>query len=131
MCLTSPGGTAQNLGNLTQAPCSGSSLQQFIVSQTIENIGCTTSGNNWVWSWDATTTGPYHVMVTQGASTTELATTGTSASGATLPYSTTSGWAQGTYDVTFIDGNSTTVATGTITIASRSRNNSCQGLGLQ
>jgi hypothetical protein len=125
MCLTSPGGTDQNLGNLTQAPCSGTVSQQFKVSQTLENFGCTVSGNNWVWSWTSTTTGPYHVFVTHGSTTTELVTTAATASGATLPFATPTSYGRNTYDVSFVDGNGTTVGGGTITVSLLAALNSC------
>lgn len=125
MCLTSPGGTAANLGQLTQAPCSGSSLQQFVVSQTLENFTCKVTGNNWVWSWDSTTTGPYHVLVTHGTTTTELVTTAQTASSATLPFSAVSSYNNSPYTVTFVDGNGTTVGAGTATTTFFNLNNTC------
>ncbi len=119
MCLTSPSGTAQNLGNLTQAPCNGSVSQQFIVSQAFENFSCTTSGNNWVWSWSPVSTGPYHVLVTRGSTTTELVVTEATASGATLAYDAIND-GNGKYDVSFVDGLGTAVGSGTITVSSSS-----------
>ena len=125
MCLSSPNGTDQNLGNLTQAPCSGTVYQQFKVSQAFENFTCTTSGNNWVWSWTSTSTGPYHVLVTHGTTTTELVTTAATAASATLPYATPTGYGRNTYDVSFVDSNGTAVGGATITVANQASNNSC------
>jgi hypothetical protein len=115
MCLTSPGGTNVNLGQLTQAPCSGSVLQQFIVSQTLENFTCANSGTNWVWSWDSVTTGPYHVFVSNGTTSTELATTGSSATGVTLAHSAVT-FGRGTWNVSFVDGLGTVVGAGTVVV---------------
>ena len=125
MCLTSPGGTEQNLGNLTQAPCNGTVYQQFKVSQAFENFGCAVSGSNWVWSWTSTTTGPYHVRVTHGATTTELVTTAATAGSATLAFAIPTSYGTGTYDVAFIDSNGTAVGGGTITVGFLSFLNSC------
>lgn len=125
MCLTSQNGADQNLGNLTQTPCSGTVYQQFKVSQVFENFTCSASGSSWVWSWNSTTTGPYHVMVAHGGTTTELVTTGATAGSATLDFITPTSYGTGTYDVSFIDANGTAVGSGTITIASKARNNSC------
>jgi hypothetical protein len=124
MCLTSPSGTDQNLGNLTQAPCAGTVYQQFKVSQAFENFSCTTSGNSWVWSWTSAATGPYHVLVTHGATTTELATTTGTATGASIAY-TAANYGNGTYDVSFVDSLGTAVGGATIIIANQARNNSC------
>ena len=117
MCLTSPNGTDQNLGNLTQTPCNGSLYQQFKVSQAFENFSCAVSGNNWVWSWTSASTGPYHVLVTHGTTTTELATTVATAAGVTLAFSTAN-YGSGTYNVSFVDGLGTAVGGGSITISS-------------
>jgi hypothetical protein len=131
MCLTSPGGTDINLGNLTQAPCSGSALQQFVVSQTLENIDCSVANNKWVWTWDSATTGPYHVFVTHGTTTAELVTTAATASGASLAYSAAN-YGAGTYNVSFVDGLGTTVAAGTIKISNFFLTpNSCTGDNFQ
>jgi hypothetical protein len=116
MCLTSPSGTDQNLGNLTQAPCAGSMYQQFKVSQAFENFTCAVSGNNWVWSWTSTSTGPYHVLVTHGTTTTEVLATAATASGATVAFSAAN-YGAGTYDVSFVDGLGTAVGGGSITIS--------------
>lgn len=116
MCLTSPSGTSQNLGNLTQAPCSGTVYQQFKVSQALENFTCAVSGNNWVWSWNSVSTGPYHVFVTHGTTTTELVTTAATATGATLPFSSAN-YGSGTYNVSFVDSLGTVVGGGTIVIS--------------
>ena len=116
MCLTSPSGADQNLGNLTQSPCTGSVYQQFKVSQAFENFGCTVSGNNWVCSWPPATTGPSHVSVTHGTTTTELVTTAATASGATLAFSAAN-YGAGTYNVLFVDSLGTAVGGGTITIS--------------
>jgi hypothetical protein len=116
MCLTSPNGTAQNLGNLTQTPCDGSVYQQFKVSQAFENFTCAVSGNNWVWAWTSTSTGPYHVFVTHGTTTTELVTTAATAAGATLAFSAAN-YGAGTYNVSFVDGLGTAVGGGSITIS--------------
>jgi hypothetical protein len=130
MCLTSPSGTAQNLGNLTQAPCAGTVYQQFKVSQALESFTCATSGNNWVWSWNSVSTGPYHVLVTHGTTTTELVTTGATATGATLAFSAAN-YANGTYNVSFVDSLNTVVGGATITLAPASRNNSCTASDFQ
>ena len=124
MCLTSPSGTVQNLGNVTQAPCSGTVYQQFKVSQAFENFSCAVSGNNWVWSWTSVTTGPYHVLVTHGTTTTEVLATAATASGATVAFSATN-YGSGTYDVSFVDSNGTEVGDGTITVSASSVSNSC------
>ncbi|MEO6117099.1 MAG: RICIN domain-containing protein [Pseudolysinimonas sp.] len=130
MCLSSPNGTDQNLGQLTQAPCSGTVYQQFKVSQAFENFTCARSGNNWVWSWTSVTTGPYHVLVTRGATTTELVTTAATAAGATLAFSSAN-YGTGTYNVAFVDGNGTAVGSGTIVIANQSNNNTCSAYDFQ
>jgi len=116
LCLTSPSGTAQNLGNLTQTPCTGSVYQQFKVSQALESFACTASAGSWRWTWNSVTTGPYHVFVTHGATTTELVTTAATATGATLAY-TTANYGNGTYNVSFVDSLNTVVGSGTITIS--------------
>ena len=117
MGLSSPNGTDQNLGNLTQAPCSGTIYQQFKVSQAFESFTCAVSGNNWVWSWTSAATGPYHVFVTRNATTTtELVTTGSPATGATLPFSAAN-YPAGTYAVSFVDSLGTEVGGGSITIS--------------
>ena len=116
MCLTSPSGADQNLGNLTQAPCAGTVYQQFKVSQAFEGFTCAVSGNNWVWSWTSASTGPYHVLVTHGATTTELATTAATATGASIAF-TAANYGSGTYNVSFVDSLGTAVGGGTITIS--------------
>ncbi|MES1169850.1 MAG: RICIN domain-containing protein, partial [Leifsonia sp.] len=130
MCLTSPGGTDVNLGQLTQAPCSGSALQQFIVSQTLENFTCANSGNNWVWSWSSVTTGPYHVYVSNGTTTTEVATTASTASGVTVAHSAVT-FGRGTWDVSFVDGLGTTVGAGTVVVPSFLGSYSCSAVPFQ
>jgi len=130
MCLTSPSGTGQNLGNLTQAPCSGTVYQQFKVSQAFENFACAVSGSNWVWSWSSVSTGPYHVLVSDGTTTSELVTTAATATGATLPFGALS-YGNGTYNVSFVDSLDTVVGGGTITATSPSRKNSCSASDFQ
>jgi len=130
MCLTSPSGTAQNLGNLTQAPCAGTVYQQFKVSQAFENFTCSASGGNWSWSWNSVSTGPYHVLVTHGTTTSELVTTAATATGATLAF-TTANYGNGTYNVSFVDSLDTVVGGGTITVANQTRNNSCTASDFQ
>lgn len=115
MCLSSPGGTNQNLGNLTQAPCAGTVYQQFKVSQAFENFTCAVTATNWVWSWNSVTTGPYHVLVTHGATVTELATTAATATGATIAFSAAN-YGNGTYNVSFVDSLGTEVGGGTIRV---------------
>ena len=117
LCLTSPSGTDQDLGNLTQAVCAGTVYQQFKVSQAFENFTCAVSGNNWVWSWTSATTGPYHVRVTHGTTTTEVLATAATAAGATVAFSATN-YGAGTYNVSFVDSNGTVVGGGSITISS-------------
>jgi hypothetical protein len=131
MCLTSPTGADQNLGNLTQSPCAGTVYQQYKISQAFENFTCATSGTAWTWSWTTATTGPYHVMVTHGTTTTELVTTAATASGATLAFTTPTTYGQNTYNVSFVDANNTVVGSGTITVGSRASNNSCTANDLQ
>lgn len=133
MCLTSPGGADQNLGNLTQSACAGGVYQQFKVSQAFENFTCTpsASANTWTWSWTTAKTGPYHVLVTHGATTTELATTASSANGASIAYATPTGYGTGTYNVQFVDANNTLVGTGTIVVAGSAANNACTAYDLQ
>jgi hypothetical protein len=115
MCLTSPSGAAQNLGQITQSPCTGGEYQQFLVSQAFENFSsCGVSNNRFVWTWTTATTGPYQVNLLNGNTSTVLAaTTGNSASGVTVATSKTPG--TGTYNLTFSDNNGTVVGTGTIT----------------
>ncbi len=131
MCLTSPTGADQNLGNLTQSPCAGTVYQQFKISQAFENFTCATSGTSWTWSWTSATTGPYHVLVTHGNATTELVTTGATASGATLAFTTPTSYGQGSYNVSFVDANGTVVGSGAITVAASASNNSCTANDLQ
>jgi hypothetical protein len=116
MCLTSPTGADQNLGNLTQAPCSGSVYQQFKVSQALENFGCTVSGSSWVWSWNSVTTGPYHVLVTHGGTTSDLVTTSSTATGASIAF-TSANYGAGTYAYTIVDSVGTVVGGGNIVIS--------------
>jgi hypothetical protein len=130
MCLTSPSGTSQNLGNLTQAPCSGTVYQQFKVSQALENFTCATTSNSWKWSWNSVTTGPYHVLVTHSSTTSELVTTAASATGATLDF-TTANYGKGTYNVSFVDSLDTVVGGGQIVIAKKARNNTCSANDFQ
>ena len=130
MCLTSPSGTSQNLGNLTQVPCSGTVYQQFKVSQALENFTCAASGGSWQWSWNSVSTGPYHVLVTHGATTTELATTTATATGASILF-TAANYGKGPYNVSFVDSLDTVVGGGTIVIASQSRNNTCSANDFQ
>jgi hypothetical protein len=131
LCLTSPSGADQNLGQLTQAPCAGTVYQQYRVSQAFENFGCTTSGTSWVWSWTSAANGPYHVFVTHGSTQTELATTtGTTATGVSLAFSTVT-YGNNTYDVTFVDALGTVVGTGSITKNLGNLFNSCQANDLQ
>jgi len=115
MCLTSPNGTGQNLGQLTQTPCAGTVYQQFKVSQAFENFNCTVSGGNWTWSWTSAATGPYHVFVTRNTTTSELATTGSPATGASIPVTTTN-YGNGTYPYTIVDALGTVVGGGDLTI---------------
>lgn len=127
LCLTSPSGADQNLGQLTQTACSGSQLQQYLVSQAFENLTCTATTTAWTFAWSSTTTGPYHVQV-QGT-TTDIAVTA-SATASSVAVSTT-GYAKSTAtNVNIIDGNGTLVATGVL-----SRNNgntyTCTGSDLQ
>jgi len=131
MCLTSPSGTGQNLGQLTQTPCAGTVYQQFKVSQAFENFTCTTSANSWVWSWTSAATGPYHVLVTRNTTTTELATTGSPATGASILY-TAANYGAGTYNVAFVDNLGTAVGSGTIVISNfGSGFNSCSAYDFQ
>jgi len=130
MCLTSPSGTAQNLGNLTQAPCSGTVYQQFKISQALESFSCTNSGTNWVWSWNSVTTGPYHVWVTNGTTSTEVATTGSTATGVTVAHSAVT-FGRGTWNVTFIDSLDTVVGTGTVVVPNTFGTYSCTASDLQ
>jgi ricin-type beta-trefoil lectin protein len=116
MCLTSPGGTGQNLGNLTQAPCSGTVYQQFKVSQALESFTCAVSGSNWKWVWNSVSTGPYHVLVTHGGTTSELATTAATATGATVAFSAAN-YGNGNYDVSIVDSLGTEVGGGSVTIS--------------
>lgn len=125
MCLTSPSGTGQNLGQLTQEPCAGTVNQQFKVSQAFENFTCTTSGGSWVWSWTSAANGPYHLFVTHGTTQTELATTtGTNATGVTLAYNTVT-YGNATYAVTFVDALGTVVGGGQIVKNFGNFGNSC------
>jgi len=131
MCLTSPNGTGQNLGQLTQSPCAGAVNQQFKVSQAFENFTCTTSNGNWVWSWTSAANGPYHLLVTHGTTDTELATTsGASATGVSLAYNTVT-YGNNTYNVTFVDTLGTIVGTGTIVKNFANIGNSCSAYDLQ
>lgn len=130
MCLTSPSGTSQNLGNLTQTPCSGTVYQQFKVSQAFENFTCAVAGSNWKWSWNSVTTGPYHVLVTHGTTTTELVTTAATATGATLAFSTAN-YGSGTFDVSFVDSLDTVVGGGKIVIPGSRGSYSCSANDFQ
>ena len=116
MCLTSPSGASQNLGQITQSTCTGGQFQEFLISQAFENFGCKVTNNNssFVWSWTQATTGPYQVTIANGNTTAVLATTsGASANGVSVATSGIPG--TGTYNVTFSDANGTVVGTGTIT----------------
>lgn len=114
MCLTSPSGAVQNLGQITQTPCNGSQYQQYLISQAFENFSCAVSNNSFAWSWTSATTGPYQVSLINGSTTTSLgSTSGTTASGFSTATSNIPG--TGTYNVTFTDANNTVVGLGTIT----------------
>ena len=116
MCLTSPNGTGQNLGQLTQEPCAGTVNQQFKVSQAFENFSCNVSGGNWVWSWTSAANGQYHLFVTRGGTTSEVAATnGTTATGLSVPVTTTN-YGGGNYPYTIVDSLGTVVGGGTLTI---------------
>ncbi len=131
MCLTSPSGTSQNLGNLVQEPCSGTVYQQFKVSQAFENFTCAVSSNSFVWSWNSVTTGPYHVLVTHGTTTTELATTtGATASGVSLPFSAVT-YGNGNYNVSFVDSLGTEVGNAVIAMTFLNWYNSCSANDFQ
>ncbi|MDP9026611.1 MAG: RICIN domain-containing protein [Actinomycetota bacterium] len=130
LCLTSPNGASQNLGQLTQTACNGSQLQQYLISQAFENFTCAVGGNNFTWSWTTATTGPYQVIVNHGGTDTVVTTTAASASGASVSYATIAAYGVGTYNVTFVDANGTTVGLGTVKATSNSTN-SCTANDLQ
>ena len=131
LCLTSPSGADQNLGQLTQTACNGSQLQQYLISQAFENFTCAVGGSNFTWSWTTATTGPYQVIVTHGGTDTVVATTAASASGVSVPYATISAYGNGTYPVTFVDANGTTVGLGTANATFLNFTNSCTANDLQ
>lgn len=131
MCLTSMSGTGENLGGMTQAPCAGTVYQQFLLSQAFQSFSCSTGLGSWTWSWTSAATGPYHVLVTHGGTMSEVATTATTASGATLAFSTVSSYGLGTFSVSFVDGNGTLVGTGTITANFLNLGNGCTANDLQ
>jgi len=125
MCLTSPSGTDQNLGQLTQSPCNGTVSQQFKVSQAFENFTCTVGGGNWTWSWTSAANGPYHLFVNHGGTLTELATTsGSTATGVSLAYGTVT-YGNGTYPITIVDSLGTVVGGGQIVKNIANIGNSC------
>lgn len=131
MCMTSPNGSTQNLGQISQSPCNGSQYQQFLVSQAFETFTCKTINNNgtatdaFTWTWTAAATGPYHVIFTKGATSVELATPASGSTGASVLYTTLAGYGTGTYNVTFVDNNGTLVGLGTAVVGTNITNSSC------
>jgi hypothetical protein len=125
MCLTSPDGSAtgsaQNLGQITQTPCVGGQFQQFLLSEAFENFTCTaTNGNTnaWVFGWTNNVTGPYYVQ--QSGSTTNIASTASTAAGVNVPYAAFA--TSGTYNLTFTDANGTYEGAATVTVTVTTRN---------
>ncbi len=111
LCLTSPSGAAQNLGQMTQTACDGSQYQQYLISQAFENFTCSTTTSAWSFAWTSATTGPYHVQV-QGTTTDIAVTPSATASGISI---STSGYSRNsTTNLNFIDGNGTLVGTGSM-----------------
>ena len=131
LCLTTPSGASQNLGQLTQTACSGSQLQQYLISQAFESFTCQVANNNFTWAWTTATTGPYQVIVTHGGTNTVVANTVATASGVSVPYATISAYGTGTYTVTFVDTNGTTVGLGSVTANFLNLGNSCTANDLQ
>jgi hypothetical protein len=131
LCLTSPSGADQNLGQLTQTACTGSQLQQYLISQAFENFTCKVANNNFTWAWTSATTGPYQVIVTHGGTDTVVATVAAPATGVSVPYSTIAAYGTGTYTVTFVDANGTTVGIGTAKTTLLNFTNSCTADDLQ
>jgi hypothetical protein len=131
MCMTSPNGSTQNLGQISQAACNGSQYQQFLISQAFENFTCKTVNNTgtatdaFAWAWTAAATGPYHVVFTRGATSVELATPASGSTGASVLYTTLAGYGTGTYNVTFVDANGTLVGLGTATVGASITSSSC------
>ena len=125
LCLTSPNGSTQNLGQMSQTPCNGSQYQQFLISQTLENVGCTLGTSSFKWTWNSVTTGPYHVVVTGNSGTNDVFSTAATATGATVNFSTLYAYGYGNYTVNFVDANGTVVATGTASVNTNKANNSC------
>jgi hypothetical protein len=123
MCMTSPNGSSQNLGQISQSPCNGGQSQQFLISQAFENFTCSTNSTAYTFAWTSATTGPYHVGL-QGSTTDLAVTSSATATGISIP--TTAITATGTYNLVFTDANRTVVGTGTITKASASNtSNTC------
>jgi hypothetical protein len=124
MCMTSPNGSTQNLGQISQSACSGSQYQQFLISQAFENFTCSTSTTAYTFAWTSAVTGPYHVAL-QGSTTDLAVASSTTATGISIP--TTSVTTKGTYNLVFTDANGTVVGLGTITkgSANNNNNNSC------
>jgi len=131
MCMTSPNGSTQNLGQISQAACNGSQYQQFMISQAFETFTCKIVNNTgtatdaFTWAWTAAATGLYHVIFTRGATSVELATPASGSTGASVLYSTLAGYGAGTYNVTFVDANGTLVGLGTAVVGSSITNSSC------
>ena len=128
LCLTSPGGANQNLGQITQSVCSGSQSQQYLISQAFEAFSCSATSTAWTFAWTSAATGPYHVQV-QGT-TTDIAVTGSGAA-AGISVSTTPYAKNTTTAVNFIDANGTIVGTGTLVRGSGNASDSCTANDLQ
>ncbi len=128
LCLTSPGGSDQNLGQITQSVCSGGQSQQYLISQAFEAFSCSATSNAWNFAWTSAATGPYQVQV-QGT-TTDIAVTSTGAvtgiSVSTTPYGKNT-----TTAVNFIDANGTIVGTGTLVRGAGNASYSCTANDLQ
>lgn len=114
MCLTSAQSGWDVGGQSTQVPCNGGGTQLFSLSQTVENLACTAS-TNYVWSWTATTTGPYTIYV---GGTAVGSTTTATANSLTVPASTIPPYSGQFTNWTMSDGNGTQVAVGQLTTGS-------------
>lgn len=128
MCMTSPTGTGENLGQLSQTPCDGGSDQQFLISQAFESFGCSATTSAWKFTWTSAATGPYHVALS-GSSTDLAVTASATATGISIP---TTGYARGySATVIFTDANGTAVGTGTIARAATGTSYSCSAIDPQ
>ncbi|MEP6842475.1 MAG: RICIN domain-containing protein, partial [Pseudolysinimonas sp.] len=131
MCMTSPDGSTENLGQIQQTPCNGSQFQQFLISPTLVGVTCNvvnksgSANDTFTWSSTSVGSGPYYVVVTHGGTSTELSATVVAGTSFSISYPTVASYGNGTYNVTIADGNRTVIAQGTVTAGGSIGSSSC------